>query len=129
MTRPVRIQRKHEKGWQMPPNTVSVTRPGPFGNPFTVQQAAEAFDCRKASAHHHAVNWFRQWLLCADDDSFGQLGAYGDTREQRDTLLRRLPELKGKNLACFCAPQFACHADVLIELANKEPSESQRECL
>jgi hypothetical protein len=29
---PKRIQRKRTKGWRMPPNTVSVTRPGPFGN-------------------------------------------------------------------------------------------------
>ncbi len=32
---PQRIQRKRTKGWKMPPNTVSVTRPGRYGNPFT----------------------------------------------------------------------------------------------
>ena len=32
---PVRIQRKRTKGWKMPPNTVSVCRPGKWGNPFT----------------------------------------------------------------------------------------------
>lgn len=31
---PIRIQRKRTKGWKMPPNTVSVTRPGKWGNPF-----------------------------------------------------------------------------------------------
>jgi hypothetical protein len=30
-----------------------------------------------------------------------------------------LSELKGKNLACFCKDGEKCHADVLLELANK----------
>ena len=33
---PVRTQRRRVKGWRMPPNTVSVTRPGRWGNPFVV---------------------------------------------------------------------------------------------
>ena len=32
---PERIQRQRTKGWKMPPNTVSVCRPGKWGNPFT----------------------------------------------------------------------------------------------
>ena len=28
--------------------------------------------------------------------------------------------LRGKNLACWCGPDQECHADVLLELANKE---------
>lgn len=31
---PERIQRRREKGWQMPPNTVYVGRPTRWGNPF-----------------------------------------------------------------------------------------------
>lgn len=29
-----------------------------------------------------------------------------------------IAELAGHDLACWCAPQLACHADVLLELAN-----------
>jgi hypothetical protein len=29
-------------------------------------------------------------------------------------------ELRGKNLACFCAIDKPCHADVLLELANPD---------
>lgn len=36
-------------------------------------------------------------------------------------LLERLHELRGKRLACWCAPR-ACHGDVLAELADREPS-------
>jgi len=28
-------------------------------------------------------------------------------------------ELRGKNLACWCAPGASCHADILLDLANK----------
>src|SRR3954454_19950949 len=34
-------------------------------------------------------------------------------------LMASLPELRGKDLLCWCAPE-ACHGDVLIELANSE---------
>jgi hypothetical protein len=27
-------------------------------------------------------------------------------------------DLRGRDLACWCAPTFDCHADVLLELAN-----------
>lgn len=30
-----------------------------------------------------------------------------------------LPELRGKNLACWCRSGEPCHADVLLELANR----------
>lgn len=33
-------------------------------------------------------------------------------------LLETLPELKGKILGCWCAPE-ACHGDILSELANR----------
>ena len=32
-------------------------------------------------------------------------------------LLAALPELRGKRLACWCAPE-RCHGDVLLELEN-----------
>ncbi len=33
-TKPARIQRKRTKGWKKPANTVCVTRPGRWGNPY-----------------------------------------------------------------------------------------------
>ncbi len=32
-------------------------------------------------------------------------------------LMARLPELRGRDLVCWCAPE-PCHGDVLLELAN-----------
>lgn len=34
-------------------------------------------------------------------------------------LMRRLPELKGKILGCFCKPNKSCHGDILMKYANK----------
>ena len=36
----------------------------------------------------------------------------------RPDLLARLGELRGKRLACWCAPK-SCHGDVLAELAER----------
>lgn len=42
------------------------------------------------------------------------------------TLMAALPELRGKTLGCWCAPE-ACHGDVLIELANQEIEDGRSE--
>jgi hypothetical protein len=36
---------------------------------------------------------------------------------QQPALMAALPELRGQDLACWCAPE-PCHGDVLLELAN-----------
>jgi hypothetical protein len=52
-----------------------------------------------AASHAEAAAMYRRWL-CNQPD-----------------LLGALPELRGRNLVCWCAP-LPCHADVLLELAN-----------
>ena len=102
---PKRIERKRTKGWKMPPNTVYVGRPSKWGNPFVVGEVDN--------------------LLRAPIDQTGAVGMFEDMLN--DTMLRAaygypddLSELKGKNLACWCPQDQPCHADVLLELANKE---------
>jgi hypothetical protein len=111
---PKRIQRKRTKGWRLPPNTVCVTRPSIFGNPFKWQGAREAgYRGTDDQLREFAVQIFREWLT---DNK-----RYGHGREElRQKVIARLPELRGKDLACFCAEGQACHADVLLELANRE---------
>ncbi len=94
LTTPKRIQRKRAKGWRMPENARSVTRPGKFGNPFRV-----GVDCVDAES---AVRIFRLWVLASED---------------RLAVIRE--ELKGRDLACFCREGAPCHADVLLKLANE----------
>jgi hypothetical protein len=69
VTAPVRIQRKRTKGWKMPPNTVSVTRPGKWGNPFNLKSSehcwtaiAHGFKANPAGRHAASVKLFRDWI-------------------------------------------------------------------
>ena len=38
---------------------------------------------------------------------------------RRHHVLDALSELRGMNLACWCPPSEACHADLLLQLANE----------
>jgi hypothetical protein len=105
---PQRIQRKRTKGYKMPPNTVSVTRPGRYGNPFVVGRDGTAEECtaKFRAAWNHTI-------ACAKRDRtpympFGKPIFLGP--------------LIGKNLACFCREDAPfCHADVLLEIASSVP--------
>ena len=35
--------------------------------------------------------------------------------------LKRVIELKGKKLGCFCKPAYACHGDIIAEFVNSLP--------
>lgn len=100
---PGRIQRRRTKGWRMPANTVSVTRPGVFGNPWRVGPELTA---------DQAIRNYRAWL----ED--GECSLSDDLQRWRLRLCARLPELIGKNLACYCEPTAPCHADVLLAYVN-----------
>ena len=110
-----RIQRKRTAGWRMPENTVSVTRPGKWGNPFRPLHEDNAWwvidedrnywgdeYATKEEAIAKAVRLYKPWIEGKIDS--GQL---------------TIGELRGKNLACFCADGAPCHADILLEIANK----------
>jgi hypothetical protein len=105
---PARIQRKRTKGWKMPANAVSVTRPGRFGNPFRVSDGSCTHpDCGPKShpptTAQKAVDAFRRWI------------------EGHPALIAMVREkLRGRDLACWCKPGDPCHADVLLEIANRE---------
>ena len=45
------------------------------------------------------------------------IARYREWIATQSDLLAALPELRGKDLACWCAPD-ACHGDVLLKLAN-----------
>lgn len=79
---------------------VYIGRPSKWGNPFThIPSGTQAKFVVKS--RDEAVAKYREWILT------------------QPHLLKDLHELKGKVLACWCAP-LSCHGDVLSELANKE---------
>ena len=102
-TSPCRVWRRRVKGWRMPENTVSVCRPGRFGNPFMVGPDR---------TQRQAVECFRAWLTTPYITA--------GIPEKKQAILDGLESIRGKNLACFCQPGTACHADVLLDLANDQ---------
>lgn len=111
MSEPRRVQLSRKRGWRMPENTVKVTRPGFWGNPFIVSTkmrpgagSGARYICVPTA--EDAVDCYREMLSI-------------EGGETSDALRAALPDLRGKNLACWCALDQPCHADVLLELANK----------
>ena len=102
---PVRVQLSRKKGWRMPPNTVSVARPGKWGNPYRVGEILQVGGSELTAAD--AVDLFRVHI----EQEINPCVTVPD-----DVL--DLSVLRGKNLACWCPLDQPCHADVLLELAN-----------
>lgn len=113
---PVRVQRKRTKGWRMPPNTVSVCRPGKWGNPYKVGKRVQD-QCSLMTCIMSGAVGPREWHENAeiDADQAVKLYEYHLTQYGRHLPLE---DLRGKNLACFCPLNQPCHADVLLRLAN-----------
>lgn len=95
MNKPKRIQLSRKKGWRLPENTVLVSRPHRWGNPYSVKDGYSRQNC---------VNHFIIMLA--------------EGRTPPFTFANIRAELSGKNLACWCRIGEPCHADVLLEIAN-----------
>jgi hypothetical protein len=66
----------------------------------------------------------------------GYLCIHGDwkcIRAQQRFMKRNtaadLVQLRGKNLACYCRIGQPCHADVLLELANRATRSRKPQCI
>ena len=78
----------------MPCNTVYVGRGSKWGNAFTVEHYGR----------EKSVQMFRDYI--------------GHHNSPHGFEPHEIEELRGKNLACWCREDQACHADVLLELAD-----------
>ena len=93
MSGPQRVQLRRTRGWRKPPNTVVVSRPSKWGNPYKV----------------------------ADFGRSEAVRLYGEHLRRHPELVEAARrELRGKNLACWCRPGLECHADLLMAVANDE---------
>lgn len=61
--------------------------------------------------------WGNPFVIGKDGNRDEVIAKYENYLVKNKYLMSQLHELKGKNLVCWCAP-LACHADVLIKLAN-----------
>lgn len=105
MRQPKRIQLSRTTGWRKPEGAVVVTRGSgrAFGNPY--QGVGANPD------HAYLAQLCRAYLA----------------RPEQAELLKRIKrELRGKDLCCWCALDQPCHADVLLETANKPDNHRQR---
>ena len=111
----VRLQRSRAKGWRMPQGAIYVGRPTRWGSPFDWQESRDEYGCTDAEARDHVVDVYRRWLAMEDAAAFDE-----DTpRPGRVAILANLQDLRGFDLACWCPLDGPCHADVLLELANR----------
>ncbi len=112
MTAPVRLRLSRAPGASLQQLSVAtnglaainVARPTRWGNPHR-WQACPSDIGSPAWAKGAAVDAFREDLQA------GRL---------QFTCAEARKFLAGKNLACWCAPDALCHADVLLDLANAE---------
>jgi hypothetical protein len=100
---PHRVQLRRTKGWRLPSNTMKVDRSTMWGNPFVVGRDGDRAEC---------VARFARLLA-------GECGSEAEQAWWARALAHR-GELKGKNLACWCALSAACHADALLRFANAD---------
>lgn len=123
---PIRIQLLRRKGYRLQEasraanglSALKVDRTSRWGNPFFVE----------VMGREAAIKAFRRlvtWEM-SDAELRGHCGIGPGWEDRMDELSRigiairtGLSELRGKNLACWCRQDQACHADVLLELANR----------
>lgn len=76
-----------------PDDAVYVGRSSLWGNPYTVGEYGR----------ERALELYRRWVMAPDQEHL------------RNQMRERL---RGKNLVCWCKPA-ACHADIILEIANE----------
>jgi Domain of unknown function (DUF4326) len=98
---PPLIINMHGHRGKVPTNTIYVGRAMRFLR-LAGSKWANPFMVPLDGSRDEVINKYRAWLL------------------QQPDLMASLPELRGKDLACWCAPE-RCHAEVLRELAKETP--------
>lgn len=151
MTPPVRLQLSRRKGFNLQAlsqatnglSAMKVTRPGRYGNPYRVEGVHRG--------HRQALDWAGRcssplWASWANshmqdgrspelEAELAEIAATAAValylaelrqfeRSDANAFHRWLAPLRGKNLACACAPGAPCHAEVLIEMANRPVCEA-----
>ncbi|WP_280470981.1 DUF4326 domain-containing protein [Nocardia cyriacigeorgica] len=135
MSAPKRIQRKRTRGWRMPEGAAYVGRPSRWGNPFRIYHGHSLVGpswsvVRESWVHVRADQAVYAYVTSSHPisvaEAVGQFRMLLDIRrrDEPDQLRRWLAPLRGRDLACWCPLDQPCHADVLLELANRE--EAQR---
>lgn len=114
---PTRIQLSRRKGFDLQALSletnglpaVKVARPTRWGNPVVVNEM-------RGMGAQAATEAYRRWLTKGP----ASLLSFRDPPRVSEVIT----QLRGKNLACWCKAGEPCHADVLLELANRPVCEA-----
>lgn len=145
MTEPKRIRMTRRKRWRAAsPHAVVVSRPGVFGNPFRVikslappggtagwcvtdgsgQYTLAVFDDR-AIAHDGVVQMFDSWLDATELPAFVSAPSWMvdpllcALEPAREDIWNSIDRLRGRDVACWCPLELACHGDSYLRRANR----------
>lgn len=132
--KPVRIQLRRTKGWRMPENTVKVDRTTRFGNPAIVRKdKMVGTGCEDDEGNEilqgpwacfiqarRLAGWWFPTKREAANKAVEYFRYLATSSPGKDGWQAKARDLRGKNLACWCPLDHPCHADVLLELANKD---------
>jgi len=126
---PIRLRLSRARGFNLQTHSLAtnglpavvVTRATEWGNPFRIESGKEVKSANPIwlvntpggsfcwimesleAAHQRAVEGFEVWLMLPRQERFRQRASIA---------------LAGHNLACACKEGLACHADVLLRIAN-----------
>lgn len=127
---PKRIQMTRQTAWRRDhPRAVIVDRRSDWGNPFRIGDAGVP-DAATATVLFRSAVLLSAWAEGVSKASMEQVSMGEDAlllMHFMTSMPGPLPRLhairehlRGRDLACWCALDQPCHADVLIELANGE---------
>lgn len=104
---PERIQLRRTRGWRKPEGAIVVARPSKWGNPWRVGSTVR-------TEYAADGGWYvREFEVTPEIAVAFYRAAFSPDLED----IRR--ELAGHDLACWCPLDQPCHADVLLDIANR----------
>lgn len=116
----------------MPPNTVSVARPGRFGNPARVVLDEMVHTGREDEDGEEILQG--PWACLISKPGVAPAGWWFATEAEARAKaveyfrylctkspgwIAKASDLRGKNVGCWCALDQPCHGDVWLELASQ----------
>jgi len=134
MSAPIRLRLSRGRGFNLQEVSraanglaaVKVARPSIFGNPFSVlpqRRPGLQFGGSRVMTRDHAFGGYI--AVPTVEDAVACFREYVTLPGDRpDAVRAALPRLRGRNLACWCALDAPCHADVLLEMANRPTCEA-----